>query len=129
VITKIYNEFVNLVAKTRDLDPGYVDGIAKGRVWSGEDALQLGLVNQIGGLEDAIKYAAEKANLGENYRLRAYPIRKPFFQQIVDEIKGETKARIVDDELGNFKTYYDQIKTLQKMKGAQARLPFFYTMN
>jgi len=129
VIVKIYEEFVSLVAKTRNLDPDYVDGIAKGRVWSGEDALELGLVNQIGGLQDAIKYAADKAELGKDYRIREYPIRKPFFQQLVDEITGETKARIIDNELGNFKTYYDQIKTLKQMEGAQARLPFFYTMN
>jgi protease IV len=106
-----------------------VDGIAKGRVWSGADAVELGLVDQLGGLEDAIKYAAEKAELGDKYRIREYPLRKPFFKQIVDEITGETKARIINDELGGFKTYYDQIKTLQQMEGAQARLPFFYTLN
>jgi protease IV len=128
-IIEIYDKFVSLVAKTRKLDPDYVDGIAKGRVWAGEDALELGLVDHLGGLEDAIKYAAEKAELGENYRLRAYPIRKPFFKQVIEEITGETKARIVDEELGEFKTYYDQVKTMQQMKGVQARLPFFYTMN
>jgi len=128
-IIEIYNKFVHLVAGTRNLDPDFVDGIAKGRVWSGTDALELGLVDQLGGLEDAINYAAEKAELGDKYRIREYPIRKPFFKQLVEEITGETKARIIDDELGDFKTYYNQINTLKQMEGAQARLPFFYSLN
>ncbi len=128
-IIKIYDQFVNLVATTRDLDPDYVDGIAKGRVWSGTDALELGLIDEIGGLEDAIAFASEKAELGEDYRIREYPIRKPFFEQLIEELTGDTKARMIDEELGAFKTYYDQIQTLQKMQGVQARLPFFYSMN
>jgi len=128
-IIKIYDQFVNLVATTRKLDPDYVDGIAKGRVWSGTDALELGLIDEIGGLEDAIAFASEKAELGDDYRIREYPIRKPFFEQLIEELTGDAKARIIEDELGAFKTYYDQIQTLQKMKGVQARLPFFYSMN
>jgi len=67
--------------------------------------------------------------LGDDYRIREYPIRKPFFEQLIEELTGETKARIIDEELGAFKTYYDQIQTLQEMQGVQARLPFFYSMN
>ena len=128
-ITKIYNKFVNLVATSRNLGAEYVDGIARGRVWSGTDARKLGLVDQMGGLEDAIAYAAEKAELGENYRIREYPVRKPFYQQLIEELKSDAKTRIIENELGDYKTYYDQIQALKRMEGIQARLPFIYKID
>ncbi len=129
LIIKIYDDFVSLVAETRDLDPGFVDGIARGRVWTGVDAKELGLVDELGGLEDAIAYAVEQADLGDKYRIREYPLRKPFFKQMMEELTGQARARIIGDELNEFKTYYDQIQTIQKMEGVQARLPFFYSIN
>jgi len=128
-ITIIYDNFINLVATTRDLKPEYVNNIARGRVWTGADAINIGLVDKMGGLEDAIDYAAEQAELGEDFRLREYPERKEFIEQIMLELTGETKARIIGDELGEFKTYYKQIKSIQRMQGIQARLPFFYSLN
>lgn len=127
-VVKVYDDFVSLVATTRELEPDYVDGIAKGRVWTGVDALDLGLIDEIGGLEDAIDYAVEKAEL-DNYRLREYPVRKPFFEQLIEELTGEAQTRIIENELGEFKPYFDQIKKLHEMEGVQARLPFFYSVN
>jgi protease-4 len=129
VIIRIYEDFTHLVATTRNLDVNYVDSIARGRVWTGIDGLSLGLVDQMGGLEDAIAFAAEKAELGDDYRLSEYPKRKEFIEQLVEEITGNMQTRIVADELGEFKSYYDQIRTLQNMKGIQARLPFFISIN
>ncbi len=128
-ITIIYDDFVNLVATTRDLKPEYVNNIARGRVWTGADAINIGLVDKMGGLEDAIAYAAEQAELGEDFRLREYPERKEFIEQLMQDITGGAKARIIGDELGEFKTYYKQIKSMQRMQGVQARLPFFYSLN
>lgn len=127
-IKRTYNNFVNLVAKTRKLDPEFVDGIARGRVWSGQDALKLGLVDELGGLEQAIAYAAKKAELGENYRIREYPARKPLYKQFLEEFTGDAKARIIGNELGEYKTYYDQIHSVKRMEGIQARLPFMYSI-
>ena len=127
-ITKIYEKFVDLVATSRNLGAEYVDGIARGRVWSGTDALKLGLVDKMGGLEDAIAYAAEKAELGKNYRIREYPVRKPFYQQLIEELQGEAKAHIIGNELGEYKVYYDQIQSLKRMQGIQARIPYIYTI-
>ncbi len=128
-ITEIYDDFVNLVANTRGIDPEVVNDIARGRVWTGADALKVGLVDEMGGMQDAIAYAAEKAELGEDFRIREYPERKEFIEQIISEITGEVRVRIIGEELDGFKAYYDQVKTLQKMQGVQARLPFFYSMN
>ena len=128
-IIDIYDDFVKLVSETRGLDPEFVNEIARGRVWTGTDALKLGLVDKMGGLEDAIAYAAEQAELGDDFRLRDYPEQKEFIQQLMEELTGQAKARIIGDDMKELKTYYDQIKSLQKMQGIQARLPFFYTIN
>ncbi len=129
VIDKIYTDFTQLVASTRDLDISYVDSIAKGRVWSGADALELGLVDSFGGIEDAVKYAAEKAELGDDYRIVTYPQKKDFFEQLVEELTGQATTTIVKHELGEYYNYFENMQTLKKMKGVQARLPFFMEIN
>ncbi len=128
-ITYIYEKFVKLVANSRHLSESYVDSIARGRVWSGIDGKRIGLVDSLGGLQAAVAYAAKQAGLNNNYRITEYPKQKEFFQQLIEQLNGEAKARIVDKELGFLKTYIDQIKTLESMKGVQARLPFFYSLN
>ena len=128
-IKKIYNDFTNLVATTRELDVNYVNEIGRGRVWLGVDALDLGLVDQLGGLEDAIAYAADQAELGDEYRITEYPKHKDFFEQIIKEIMGDAKTQMIESELGSFKVYYDQYKNISNMKGIQARLPFIYAIN
>jgi protease-4 len=129
MVTKIYTDFTELVARTRKLDITYVDSIAKGRVWSGVDALGLGLIDQFGGIEDAVAYAAEKAELGDDYRITTYPIRKEFLVQLMEELTGQTRQTIIKHELGEYYTYYQNIQTLKNMQGVQARVPFFMKVN
>ena len=124
-VTKIYNDFTSLVARTRNLDILYVDSIARGRVWSGIDAKEIGLIDDFGGIEDAITYAAEKADLGDDYRVTTYPQRKEFIEQLMEELTGQATQSIVKNELGDYYSYYQKIQSLQEMKGVQARLPFF----
>ncbi len=128
-VTKIYTDFTELVAKTRKLDVNYVDSIAKGRVWTGADALGLGLIDSFGGIEDAIAYAAEKAELGDNYRITKYPQQKEFIEQLVEELTGQVSQSIVKNELGEYYKYYQNLQTLKTMKGVQARIPFFMEIN
>jgi protease-4 len=78
----IYSEFVGKVAEARDLPPARVEEIAQGRVWSGTEAKNIGLVDELGGLDAAIKFAAEKAKLGSNYRLVEYPRQKELLEAI-----------------------------------------------
>lgn len=129
MITKIYTDFTELVARTRNMDITYVDSIAKGRVWAGVDALGIGLIDEFGGIEDAIAYAAEKAELGDDYRVTTYPKRKEFIEQIIDELTGQTRQTIIKHELGEYYTYYQKMQTLKNMKGVQARMPFFMEVN
>jgi len=84
----IYSEFITKVAEARKLAPGRVEEIAQGRVWSGIDAKEIGLIDELGGLDAAIAFAAEKAGLGTNYRLVEYPRQKELFEAIQDFVEG-----------------------------------------
>ncbi len=127
-ITNTYHNFVALVARTRHLRKTFVDSIARGRVWSGTDGLKLGLVDSLGGLQDAIAYAARKAHLGKNYRISNYPKRKEFFQELLDELSGKAEARILGNKLQVMEPYLSQIRVWSRMKGVQARLPYVMTI-
>ena len=123
-ITDIYEKFVSLVARTRHLRKSFVDSIARGHVWAGSEGLKLGLVDSLGGLQDAIAYAAKEAKLGKNYRITEYPKRKEFLQELMAEFSGKAESRILANKLQVFEPYLSGIQTFSQMKGIQARLPF-----
>ena len=101
-----------------------VHEIAQGRVWTGEKAIGLGLVDQIGGLDEAIATAAVKAGL-EDYRLAEYPEIKEPIQQIIEDIMGQDQAQFVlREQLGDLYPYVKYLQEIKQMQGAQARLPF-----
>jgi protease-4 len=106
-----------------------VDSIGQGRVWTGLDALELGLVDELGGMEAAIAKAAEKAGLGDQYKLTTLPEQKDPFQQIMEEMTGKTKTRILEQELGQYYSYIEYLEQVKNMSGIQARLPFYFKMN
>lgn len=128
-VVEIYNDFTKLVADSRNLRQTYVDSIGQGRVWTGKDALGLGLVDGLGGIEDAIQMAAEKASLGDDYRVYGMPEQKDPFQQIIEEMSGQTRARtMLKQELGAYYSYLEYVQKMANMKGVQARLPFYFTI-
>ncbi len=127
-VSKIYYDFVQKVADGRGMTTAEVDAIAKGRVWTGKDAKEIGLVDELGGLEDAIAYAAEKAGV-EDYRIRRYPLEKDPFEEFIKELKGETSAYFIESVLGEDYRYYQMIKSAREMKGVQARMPFVIEFN
>ena len=112
-----YKKFVNVVMKGRNMSFSQVDSLGGGRIWSGKDAVRHGLVDEIGNFNDAINYAAKKANLSK-YNLLTYPKPKSewdLFLSIIKPDNEETSVRIKDRflkyELGN-----DNYKLLQKLK-------------
>ena len=127
VVNDIYIDFISRVAEGRGLEMNFVDSIAQGRVWTGEDALELGLVDEIGGFERALDYAAEMAGL-EEYRLREYPRLKDPFEELMKEFSAEvTVEDILLKELGENYELFKQIKEMQKvgnLREPQMRLPF-----
>ncbi len=122
-VDKIYETFINHVANGRNMTNEEVNEIAQGRVWSGVDALKIGLVDELGGLDDAIRKAVDLAAL-EDYRLIELPKQKELFEQIMEDIIGETKLKFLEKELGKNYRYYNYIKEVNQIKGVQARLPF-----
>ncbi|MBN1252068.1 MAG: signal peptide peptidase SppA [Bacteroidales bacterium] len=121
MIEKIYSTFINHVADGRGMTAEEVDAIGQGRVWSGENALKNGLVDKIGGLNDAIKIAAEKAKLNK-YRIIEMPKKKEAFEKIIEDLKN-MKVNYIKSELGELENFYIMYQSLSNMKGIQARLP------
>jgi protease IV len=128
-IVKIYDDFTSLVAETRGLRQSYVDSIGQGRVWTGADALEIGLVDELGGLEKAIAYAAEKAGIAD-YKLTEMPEQKDPFQQLIEEMGGQARTKaMLKTELGEYYSYIEYMHQVSQMKGVQARLPFYMKIN
>lgn len=123
MVADIYDDFTGKVAKGRNMPQAQVDSIGQGRVWSGEDAKNLGLVDEIGDLNACIKAAAAKAGMTD-YAVKELPALIDPFQKMVEELTGQKQDQAMMSILGdNYKMYKD-IKDLATMKGVQARIPF-----
>ena len=116
MIDTIYTTFKNRVSVGRKLSPAVVDSIAQGRVWTGQKALEIGLVDKLGNIDDAIKCAAGMARLKE-YKLKEYPEKKSFFDKIFNKYENDVKTRSIKEEIG-----VEQYTLLQKMKSYRAMM-------
>lgn len=128
-IEDVYSTFVQHVMEGRGMSYEEVDEIGQGRVWIGVDARNIGLVDEIGGLDDAVKAAVELAEL-ETYSIREYPVQKDFFQELMDQImgKGSVEAKI-RAELGEDYRLYQYLRYWKNATGVQARMPFDIHLN
>ena len=118
-----YETFLSRVMSGRGLTHDELHAIAQGRVWTGEDALKIGLVDVLGGLEDAIRIAAQKAGI-EKYNLTEYPVVKSPIEELFAEFTTEVKARLLKEELGTFYTTWEQMKNKVENQGLLARIPY-----
>ena len=123
-IESIYSDFVSKVSEGRKMRTGSVDSIGQGRVWSGRRAKELGLIDEMGGLEDAVKGAAELAKI-DKYSIREFPVIEDPYSKIISGLTGEIKMGILEKEFGEYARYYSEIKELAALSGIQARLPYF----
>ena len=124
-VVKTYDDFTRRVAEGRGLRQTYVDSIGQGRVWAGADAIELGLVDQLGDLEDAIAYAAAKANLGADFKVTELPKEKSFFARIMESMNQTDEIdAAVRQKLGAYYHFVEGLENLQKNTGIQARMPF-----
>jgi protease-4 len=124
----IYGEFIGKVAESRKLKRETVEEIAQGRVWSGTEAKKLGLVDEIGGLDAAIAYAATQAKLGSNYRLVEYPRTKELFEALQDFMEkiAPNNARAPGLAMQLAQRIESEVKVLRTFndpQGVYARLP------
>ena len=123
-IESIYSDFVSKVSEGRKMRTGSVDSIGQGRVWSGRRAKELGLIDEMGGLEDAVKGAAELAKI-DKYSIREFPVIEDPYSKIISGLTGEIKMGILEKEFGEYARYYSEIRELAALSGIQARLPYF----
>jgi protease-4 len=119
-----YETFTGKAAEGRHLPIDSIKRVASGRVWTGEQALRNKLVDVLGGFDDAVAIAAQKANVSGDYKLKYYPEQKPFFEQLVNQFEDNAKADAIKNELGEYYIWYNQLKKIQTYEGAQARMPF-----
>jgi protease IV len=122
-VEKVYDTFIGRVAEGRKTTKEMVDSIGQGRVWSGADAININLVDELGGLEKAIAFAAKKAKLAD-YKLEELPKRKDPFSMLLSNGEEEMENRIVTKNLGEQYKYLLQVKNILNLKGTQARLPY-----
>jgi protease IV len=124
-IDTIYQQFKARVAAGRKKSADDVENIAQGRIWSGTDAIGVGLVDKLGGIDDAIRSAASMAGV-KSYRLKEYPAKQTLLEMLFDDKKEAAKETMVREELGaeGYKTYLTLKNIKQFVGSAQARMPF-----
>lgn len=118
-----YETFLKRVMAGRGLTHDELHAIAQGRVWTGEDAQKIGLVDVLGGLEDAIRIAAQKAGI-EKYNIAEYPTVKNPIEELFNNLTDNVKARIMKEEMGSFYSTWQQIKNGIHNQGLVARIPY-----
>jgi len=125
-VNHMYDTFLGHVASGRNMSKEAVNEIAQGRVWTGNKAIQIGLADRLGGLDEALQAAATLADVKE-YRLTEYPRIKEPVEQLLDELMNMGDAqlqRTMRQQLGDMYPYFKFMRELQTGNGVQARLPF-----
>lgn len=118
-IEDIYDQFITHVAAGRNLKKEFVDSIGQGRIWVADDALKLGLIDKIGGIDDAIAEAASEAKI-DNYKIIEYPKVKNFMEKFMEQYQ----VNMMQQKLGYLYETYENIQQLQNMRGIQARFVY-----
>lgn len=122
-VNRIYDTFLSRVASGRDMTSAEVDSIGQGRVWSGTQALELGLVDRLGSIDDAIMTAANMAEL-EDYQIVRYPAIKQPFESIFGTSTEKIQTWFVKNSMGPHYPMFEQVKIILNQTGIQARIPY-----
>jgi len=122
-VEHIYDIFITKVAAGRKTTKNNIDSVGQGRVWSGADAIKINLVDELGGINDAIAYAAKQAKVSD-YKLQLLPKQKDPLQELLGNTKDEMETRAMKTNLGEQYKYVKQVKNVLQLKGVQARLPY-----
>jgi protease-4 len=137
-VNQVYDLFIDKVAQSRNLSPQQVNTIAQGRVWSGEAAKKIGLVDQLGGLDSALNVAAEQAKLGKTWQIEEYPTRKGLNALLLENL-GQSIAPLfttrqtalplpLQSSWQQLETEWQQLMALNDPQGIYVRLPFLWPL-
>jgi protease IV len=135
MVNDIYDDFLDKVSESRKLPKDKVAEIAQGRVWSGIDAKKIGLVDDIGGLNDAIAYAADIAKLGNDWELEEYPAVEGWEEKLLKKFAGKKEMLSLQNqdplttELLKVKAELGILKTFNDPHGVYVRLPFNFKLD
>ena len=121
---RIYESFTSKAAEGRKMLVEDLRKIASGRVWTGAQAKENGLVDILGNLDDAIEIAADKAGIKNDYKLRYYPKYKSFLEEWLNDLEDNTRTNALKEELGPHFGVYKQLQQIKRYEGTQARMPF-----
>ncbi|MGY8926507.1 MAG: S49 family peptidase [Flavobacteriales bacterium] len=122
----IYDLFKSRVAEGRGMTKEEVGVIARGRVWTGRDAKRIGLVDELGGIEDAIKYAAKQADIKDIKTLYYPEVKEDKLEALIEQFITESDmSTSISSELPvSLMKYYEHLKSLESIQGIQMRLPY-----
>ena len=124
-----YETFTSKAAEGRNMDVEALKSVASGRVWTGAQAKENGLVDVLGSYQDAIRIAAEMAKIEDEYSVIYYPKLKNKWEEIFGTLAGEVESKILDKQYGDLSRYIHLIKDMEKYEGIQARLPYEFEIN
>ena len=123
-INQGYDLFVSRCAEGRKMSKNEIEKIAEGRVWTGEAAKKIGLVDILGGIDKALEIAVKKAKV-EGYTVVGYPDRKNVLQELLNSKPGNyIESRMLKSQLGDYYNGFSMLKNLEKADFMQARVPF-----
>ena len=126
-VEDFYKVFISRVAEGRGLDVNYVDSIARGRVWTGRDALALGLVDTLGGIDVALEIAADMAGIS-NYSVKVYPEAPSTLMEMFNMTDEDARAKVLlPTQYGKYR-FFSDIEKLCDSDPLQARLPYYINM-
>lgn len=120
----LYEAFTRKAAEGRGMSQDDIKKIASGRVWTGVQGKDNGLVDVLGGYQDAIDIAAKKAGIVADFKVRYYPQPKTFLEKLTSGWEDQVSTKAVEKEMGDSYYFYQGWKKLQRYQGVQARLPF-----
>lgn len=124
-----YDLFLTRCAEGRGIPKDTLALYAEGRVWTGNQALEIGLVDELGGIERAIEIAAELSNLGKSYVVFEYPRLRSPFEELLDPAKEELAAKTIKEYLGESYELFMLLKDIKEQDYIQARIPFDLNIN
>jgi protease-4 len=122
---EVYNSFTTKAAMGRGMELDDLLKVASGRVWSGRQARENGLVDVLGGLSEAILVAARAAGVEDEFGVKTYPQYSPtFLEQLIDQLDENQQSKVMKSQVGEYYDILDQVRRIKSLSGTQARLPY-----
>ena len=122
-IERGYDTFIKRCAEGRNTTKAAIDSVGQGRVWTGAMAKEIGLVDQLGGLDDAILLAAQKADI-KTYKIKELPKAKTVLEEFLTEVSDDIQGRLIKWQFGDAHEIYKTLQTVKNTNGIQARIPY-----